>query len=318
MSEQTIGAFTVGVARLAKHGDLVFEGSEPSAASDVYFVVMASPNMRPTLANVSGLPAVGTAHPTASLLAVKRLEFVQKAPSSRVWEVTVRYELSGVQRGTPGEDDPPPERSSFQISWGHAETPVDAVNDLAGADPLVNSAGDPFDSVPQFQSFAPELVIRYDSANFPTVAYSHTGFINSSEVTVQGVTFERHCAMLRVSVERRADATYPYAVTVTITGRRNMISRQTGSSTAGAASAENWGWDLGLAQCGFQYLDSDGNKVKFVTFDADGTPRDVSAPMPLDEGGSPADAPAIRRVQVYEEWNFDLLGLSDSIGEEES
>lgn len=117
--------------------------------------------------------------------------------------------------------------------------------------------------------------------------------------------------MLRVTVERRADAAKPYAVTVTLTGRRNMVYKPSASATSDQGDVEDFGWDVGLAQCGFQYLDErSGEKMKFVTFDADGTPREVSAPMALDANGRPADKPAVRRIQVYPEWDFSNLNLT--------
>lgn len=297
----TIGSFTIGVARLAEHGEMVYSGASPSGFEDRYIVVMPDGETRATLDNVSGLPAVGDAAGGSgglSRLRVSTISFRQRDGFSPVWDIAVRYERRAGP-GNGGDED--------SCSWGTCETSCDVVSDAddeTGA-ALLNSAGDAFDSVPQKVCYGAEITYRSKTSTFPA-AYEKTGYINNADVTLCGVDFPKHTAMLRVEVEDSGDEFGKrYQVTYTVSRRVNVVRIPSGCGY----EEKDIGWDVAFAQCGFQYLDDEGEKRKFTVEADDGTVHEVSSPQPLDENGKPSDVAAVRVIRVYPECAFGSIGI---------
>lgn len=303
-----IGAFSYGVARLTVRGDLEYEtGGLPSALEDEYAVVMASDD-RPTLETVSGLPGFGAAAGTSGgleSLIVDRISFRHAGQSSRVWKISVRYVRNS------GDSDEEPDAANaglLDVSWGTSESSADVVadaDDETGA-PLLNSAGDAFDTVPQKTCYGSSVTVIRKERDFPATAYSKNGCVNSAAVKICNVDFPAHSAMLKVSVKENADEDFPFVATYQIDRRVNVIAAANGEE------ARDIGWDVAFLQCGFQYLEtSEGQTVKrkFVVEDESGTLRDVSTPQPLDENGAPSEKAAVRVVRVYPVYDFAALKL---------
>ncbi len=309
----TIGSFTVGVARLAEHGNLTYEGGRPNGFSDVYYVVMADASTRPTVSNVSGLPSYGDpadATDTAPRsLRVAKIVFSQVANGSRVWKITVSYELKQKDEGSSQGSDTG--RRNIKVSFGVAEDSTDVTTDMDTGDLIVNSAGDPFDSVPQKRTFGAEIRIEFDTATFPLADYLLNGHVNNAAFTIGGMTFNRCCLMLRVEVTDGDDPDHRWHCSYTFTQKINPVKPPEGYSGDDGGPTLDIGWDVAFAQCGFQYLDANDNekKKKFVVLDENGNGREPSLPMPLDGQGHPAAEPEPYRVRVYPEANFSALSI---------
>lgn len=313
----TIGAFVTNVARLTDRGPRNYIKGALESFMDTYTVVMASDSDEPTPENVTGLPAYGSRYAANEKLRVRDVKFTQKDPRSRVWTVEVSYKSATMTVSQQGQEG---DGTDWDVSWGMAESSADITSDLYEDGPLVNSAGDPFDSVPQKTCFAPEITLETDSATFPA-AYARSGFVNSEPITICGVKFGRNCALLRVIVASSGNEARPFHVTYTVTGRINCIPANsvptwlnTGASTEATGDI---GWNEALVQCGFNCMtgseaEGGGDKVKITITDAEGNVREPSVPMPLDENGRLADAPAIRVIRVYPETSFSAFGFPAS------
>lgn len=314
----TIGSFTVGAAKLAEHGDLTYEGGKPNGFSDVYYVVMADRSTRPTTATVSGLPKFGAAADATDTatrtLRVSKIVFSQVAPDSRVWKITVTYELNsgGASSGEEEEDDG---RRNLKVTFGVAEDSADVTTDVETGLLVVNSAGDPFDSVPQKRTFGAEIRIEFDADTFPTADYLLNGHVNNGDFSIggaDGLSFGRHCLLLHVEVSDSDDPDHAWHCVYTLTQKINVVKTPFGYDGEGTNTVDI-GWDVAFADCGFQYLDQADNdaKKKFVVLDENGNEKEPSLPMPLDGEGHPADEPACIRVSVYPEADFSHLSLPD-------
>lgn len=310
---ETFGAFTVGVARLAEHGDLTYEGGKPNGFSDVYYVVMADRNTRPTTSNVTGLPSYNDPADATDRaersLRVSKIVFSQVASDSRVWKITVTYELKagGTGSGEEGDDG----RRNVKVTFGVAEDSADVSTDIETGLLIVNSAGDPFDSVPQKRTFGAEIRIEFDTATFPKSDYMLNGHVNNAAFTIAGMTFKRCCLMLRVEVTDSDDPDHRWHCSYTFTQKINPVKPPDGYSGDDGGTTMDIGWDVAFAQCGFQYLDPADNdaKKKFVVLDENGNKTEPSLPMPLDGLGHPAVEPEPYRVRVYLDANFDNLSI---------
>lgn len=310
---ETFGAFTVGVARLAEHGDLTYEGGKPNGFSDVYYVVMADRNTRPTTSNVTGLPSYNDPADATDRaersLHVSKIVFSQVASDSRVWKITVTYELKTGGTGSGEEEDDG--RRNVKVTFGVAEDSADVTTDVETGLLVVNSAGDPFDSVPQKRTFGAEIRIEFDTATFPKADYLLNGCVNNASFTIFGLTFTDHALLLRVEVTDSDDPDHRWHCTYTFTQKINPVKPPAGYSGDEGEETVDIGWDVAFAECGFQYLDENDNdkKVKFVVPDENGGLKEPSLPMPLDEFGHPAAEPACKRVRVYPETDFTHLSI---------
>ena len=311
----SIGTFTLNVAKLTERGPRNYVKGALESFTDTYTVVVADDGVEPTPDTVSGLPEYDSKYSANSNLRVRDIKFTQKDPRSLVWTVAVSYKSTSITVHQQGSEDD--RGTDWDVSWGTAESSSDVTSDLYEDSPLVNSAGDPFDSVPQKTCFAPEITLETDSATFPA-AYARSGFVNSEPITICGVKFGRNCAMLRVSVSSSGNARRPFHVTYTVTGRVNCIPANsvptwlnTGATTEATGDI---GWNEALVQCGFNCMtgseaEGGGEKVKITITDAEGNVREPSVPMPLDENGLLADAPAIRVIRVYPQTSFSAFGF---------
>lgn len=311
---QTIGSFTIGVAKLAEHGDLTYEGDSPNGFSDVYYVVMADTATRPTTANVSGLPSYGAAADSTDTsvrsLRVSKIVFSQLARDSRVWKVTVTYELKSGGAGSGEEEEEEDDgRRNLKVSFGVAEDSADVTTDVETGRLIVNSAGDPFDSVPQKRTFGAEIRIEFDTDVFPLADYLSNGHVNSTSFSIGGLAFARHSLMLRVEVTDSDDMAHRWHCVYTLTQKINNVAKPDNYSGDVTELSLDIGWDVAFAECGFQYLDGSGNKVKFAIEDENKQLREPSLPMPLDSDGHPSDTPSVRIVAVYPEMDFSHLSI---------
>ena len=188
-------------------------------------------------------------------------------------------------------------------------------------DAVVNAAGDPFDSVPQRDEVYPCVRYGYKEKQFDAAHIWLNNCINQAGVTVLGVYFAPHTCRLKVECHKNLDADdYPYEWTYTFEGRDCWVETAQLIDIAGGVPAtvyatdgakSNIGWDVAIAECGFNYL-LDGEKVKFTILDDQGNATEPSLPQFLDTDGSPlsptAGDPIFRVVRAYAE--ADLSGIA--------
>ncbi len=306
------GNFTHGEARLVSIGDVEYSGNgDVTNYTATYNVVVADAATIVTLADITGLPAKHTESETfPSLWAVGYL-IRRRGTGSRVWIIEVEYVLKPRWSAEAPDDG---DKELVSINWGFVESQEDAVFDAKSKLPILNSAGDPFDSVPQKIVCSPQVTIVRKEANSPAPLIWHTGKINSSEVTVAGVTFDKHSAMIRITAEGSDEDNLPYRVTYEIVGKTKVAFVESMSAGAGPQATfeeTDVGWNMPMLQCGYQYIDDSGNKVKFATMDESGELKEVSQPQLLTSAGGDGrkETPVLKVVQLYEEIDFSTFNL---------
>lgn len=307
------GNFTHGVARLVSIGDVEYNASgDVMEYTATYNVVVADASTIVTLSDISGLPAKRETSPAFPTLWVSSYNVSRKGVGSRVWVVDVSYVLKPIFSGeAPGGDS---DVEIESVNWGYVESQEDAVFDAKSKLPILNSAGDPFDSVPQKIVCSPQVTIVRNEAASPAPLIWHTGKINSSEVTIAGVTFSEHSAMIRITAEDTLESSLRYRVTYEIVGKSKVAFVESMSAGAGPQATfeeTDVGWNMPMLQCGYQYIDDSGKKVKFATVDESGELKEVSQPQLLTSAGGDGrkETPVLKVVQLYEEIDFSTFNL---------
>lgn len=296
--------WVVGHARLSSIGDIVSDDSKKATEyTEQYTVVMESAEDVANTTTVSGIPSIGDKSTIDGLkhLRVCNIRFSKIDPMSTAWNIDVTYGIAGHGRRvliaeSNGND-------YISVSWGVDEITSDICYDIDNV-PVINSAGDPFDSLPQKVVFAPHITIVRRESAFPNISLN--GTVNSDEETILGVSFAKHCARLKILVNQVA-AEKPYEVTYEIIGMTNIAPAE-GYSTG---VFEDWGWDIPMVECGYQFYDENGVLCKFTITDANGVEREVSGPQLLDFDGNDARGrnPHIKRIVPYMEASWSSLNF---------
>jgi hypothetical protein len=149
--------WTPGVARLISVGGIDIGKDGKGECKDKYAFVLADgerPLSDGANANVSGLPAYGAAHPATNELAVRQINFEQSADHSLVWYASVHYSASA--KSNDSSDTSKYTRLHIGFANESRELTWDADNPEGSQNPkpVVNSAGDPFETVPMVAPLA--------------------------------------------------------------------------------------------------------------------------------------------------------------------
>ena len=322
-SPSPIGAFTPGTARLVQPGAVEFdENNVPQSVTDLWAVIFAY-GTRPTLSSITGLPAAGSAHPDFPYLLRGGLSIrnAVEQGGSLVWYVDVKYEPQGASGSVtnPGDDPDDPGVASvvriLERAWPIYETQVDFVADAATGDPVLNSAGEPFDRVPQVTRRYMGARVKRAEQNWPKLAASLDGTLNNAAVTVLGVKFPKHAARLQIEIEDTlaVGSDSRYLVTYDVVPCHNVYGQDAGGDPTDA------GWDIPLVEQGFSYLDS-GKLVRATVPDSSGAETPTALPVLLDANGAQLSAgadPVVRVWQAYAEADWTDLDLPSTPTEDD-
>ena len=326
-SAETIGAFTVGVARIVKHGAATIDASgSASSLSDEYAVVMPDAETRATPENVSGLPKIDDEHPVHDGLKCSGLDFQSRGDGSRVWDISAKYERAAKDED---EEEPGDEGNITALEWGTVSHQADLVCDAVSGKPLLNSAGDPYADAIQTETC--DLQIRFTRkekrADLSKLALS--GTVNSGAISILGASFAKHKARIEIHIKDTLDTTegalrYEYDYTITartcivrdLSGNggngENGGNAGSGSGGGSGSQAKDVGWDVPVLESGFQYLGEEGEKVKFLVADGKGGMAEPSLPQLLDAEGKPlADGKraVVTTYAQFPEGNWSVLHL---------
>lgn len=230
-----------------------------------------------------GVPAIGTAHPVYTYMFVSGYDITEGANGDKnTLRVSVKYEPQTITTDTiPGEEEPTEEDSAVEEwGWSDGTETHDLVEDRNG-EPVINSAGDPFDSAPQIEAPAPVFtkVIR-TLARRSVAAYLCK--VNASSVTIGG----RICmpgTLLCTVAEQRIfnDALWKYRYKITLRYRSNLVAVGSGSTQS------EIGWDVAVADTGMRAWDTTTGKKSLIrVMDLEtGKMATVTSPALLDGSG---------------------------------
>lgn len=200
---------------------------------------------------------------------------------------------------------PPRGQAVEAFGWHSGSVSRDLVRDAATGAILVNTAGQPFDSVPQIDVPSPTFTKVLKTTTRQTWAV-HLGCINSAQVTVGGVTCPKHCLRCVQLDEERLwndDFGFLYKYTIGLQYMSNMAVIEGGNS------ATEIGWDVAVVSAGtMEKKTADSKATPIMVPNAKGNPVYASTPILLDANGKAmlesGAKPYAIRVQAYNETTF--------------
>lgn len=319
-SPSPIGAFTPGTARLLQPGAVEYDDSNvPKSVTDTWGVVLAY-GTRASLSSVSGLPAAGAAHPDFPSLVRGGVTIRSAAEmaGSLVWMIEVSYApqgAGGTSVENPGDDpDDPGVESAVCIlekAWPIYEVDADFVADCDTGDPVLNSAGEPYDRVPTIKRRYMGARVKRAEQNWPKLAASLDGTLNQSPIYVLGVLFPSRCARLEIEIEDTlaVGSDTRYHVTYNIVPAHNVYGK-----SGNPAADLDAGFDVPLVEQGFSYLDGNGNLVRATVADESGNQTPTALPVLLDASGGLLAAnadPVVHVWHTYKDADWSNLELPE-------
>ena len=313
------GKYTFKAARHKESGGLqqASDGSIRSA-SEIYEVMMPAGTEYIDPTQISDLPVKDSLHPKYSTLYVRDYSWQHVDEGSLLWRCTVSYE---VRSGSTHEGDDV--ERVVSLEWGSSSGQTDVVTDAKLGLPVVNSAGDLFDTVPTMEEVYPTVHLVQHERRHRTQVLALNGKVNRAAFTVAGITFQPHTCRLRVTCRKLLDQTdLPYEYDYTFEGRNHPIKTANAAWLNGTAingyaatgDLSDIGWDVELVQAGFRYLD-DGTPTKFLDTNADGGQSEPALPHPLDEFGmplAPGEPLRVLVVRAYPDADFSILRVPPS------
>lgn len=294
-SAATMGPFTVGTARLVRKGGLDISVND-SGYEDQYTLVLG-PGGRPS-ATQDGMPQLGDDGMTG--FAVSRIRWTQRALDSVVWDAVVTYRRGS---STTKSDET---FTDIEKTWGTRTVQADFTQDANTFAAVVNTAGDPFERVPQRELVCPSLSIRRISSKPPAQYLPYNGTVNASSETIMGVAFQEHCARIMIEARELDGGKYEYSIR--IDGAINMYS-----ANATSPSPVDIGWDVSMLNCGYTYLDPNGDRRVILVPDGAGKMVRPTEPQLLDMAGdmNPGGVYFLR-FSPYAEMNWSGLYLPEA------
>ena len=263
--------------------------------------------------NYFGLPKVGDAHPTMAgyYCATREFEEGQGKDKTTV-VVNVNYEPQTME--TSGSET---EQITCQVEqWGWDEG-TDEKELTSGVDgtPVLNSAGDPFDSVPKVSTPAPTFTKVMKFKTRQTGWHGLTCSVNSAAVTIGGINFPIGSLLCTVSEQRIfGEKEWKYRYTVHLKYKSNPVKIEGGNRPT------DIGWDVAITDAGMRELDGEGGKKLIRVIDKEtGKQCTVASATLLDGQGKKledGEEPYNFRFQAYvrdafPEWFYSEPELAD-------
>lgn len=233
----------------------------------------------------TSIPAINSEHPARPGMYVSKYRVTQpKDAAKHTLDVTVEYSATGAStdntQDDPEEEPVATENQVVEWGWDDGTTSRELVEDVDGA-PVVNSAGDPFDSVPEVEAPAPTFtkVIKFAGR------HRYADFlctVNANEVTIGGMTCAPYTLLCSVSEKLNiGDNQWPYTYTVRLKYRTNIITK------GGDTQAGEIGWNVAVVDAGMREKDDTTGELKLIQIlsKETGQAANVTAPELLDGHG---------------------------------
>lgn len=292
-----------GVESLSREYVVVLDGGVPLAADG---------ELDHNALHVVGIPAIGSTHPAYAYLFVDGYDVEEGAQGDRnTLRVTVNYKADVLKSegGSGEEGDEPWECAVEEWGWndGTAQRELNAAVD---GTPVLNSAQDPFDSVPQVDSPAPVFTKTFRSVDRVSGWNNYLCKVNKGVVSIGGISFPARTLLCTVAERRILDGSkWNYRYNVNIRYRSNKVKIE------GGMNPVEIGWDVSVTDTGMREWDpaGGGKKVLIRVMDEEtGKMSAISSPVLLDgsgraqtpPSGTAAAKPYNFRYQAYEEVDF--------------
>lgn len=258
------------------------------------------------LATVTGLPPVGEAidesHPN---LIVRGYSFEEgEANEKRVLTIDVNCSLRDPQNWDVSQF-PPKGQAIQEISFKTGSVSRDFVSDAITGKLVVNSAGQPFDSVPQVDRPAHVFTKVVKTTSAQTWA-QYFGMVNQGTITVAGFTCDPHVVRC-VQADRTKLWNDEFGFVEQWTIGLQLMSNWV--ALAGSSTLTQIGWDIAVVDSGMMELGSNGDLKQIMVQSAEtGKELTVSQPVLLDGHGhamlASGSTPYAFRFSPYKETTF--------------
>ena len=262
-----------------------------------------------------GVPAIGTAHPSFPGLYVQSYDVQEgEGKDKQTLTVTVNYGPQTTETSGTGQDAVTVAVDEW--GWDDGTDEKELVTGVDGT-PVLNSAGDPFESVPKIMAPAPVFTKVMKFKTRQSGWANSNCKVNSSAITVGGVSCPIGSLLCTIGEKRLiGNADWKYQYTVHLRLKSNMVK------IAGANTLTDIGWDVAIADAGMRELDEDSGEKKFIrAIDKEtGKMCTVTSAALLDgQGAKLADGeePYNFRFQAYERASFPSWFYSEPTLQEE-
>lgn len=253
----------------------------------------------------ASVPAIGSAHPSFPYLFVQSYDVEEgEGPAKHTLTVYVNYGRQEVHTEGSGQDAYTCAVEKW--GWDSSTDQKDLVTDATGA-PVLNSAHDPFDQVPQVAVYAPVFtkIIKFTSRQSGVAACNCK--VNSAAVTIGDLTCPAGSLLCSVEEERLiGDPVWKYRYTVRLKYKTNRVKLM------GSSELVDIGWDVAVTDAGMRELDAGGKPVLIKQIDGETGKRcTVTSPELLDgqghavaRDGTTAPTPYNFHFQAYDRTTF--------------
>jgi hypothetical protein len=233
----------------------------------------------------TSVPAIGSVHPARQGYYASNYEVKQPSGSAKnTLDVTVKYAPQSFVTEGGGGDPPEPEFVSLieQWGWDDGTTQRELVTAVDGT-PVLNSAKDPFDSVPQVETPSPTFtkVVRF--AERKAGWFNYNCKVNDQTVTIGGISFPAGTLLCTIcETIDIANFNWPFKYSVRLRYRTNeaLIAGET-------ANPEECGWDAVVCDAGMREVDTMTGQLKVIQVlsSETGEPVNVTSPELLNGAG---------------------------------
>ena len=256
------------------------DSSGITALKKDFIVIQDSPmSASGELLTFPGVPAIGSAHPSYPGLFVQSYDVQEgEGKDKQTLIVTANYGPETTETSGSGQDAV----TSVVEEWGWDDG-TDEIELTCGQDgtPVLNSAGDPFESVPKVMSPAPVFTKVMKFKTRQTGWNAATCTVNAAPVEIGGISFPAGSLLCTICEKRIiGDKNWKYRYTVRLRYKKNLVK------VAGAKQLIDIGWDVAVVDVGMRELDGNGKKKLIRVFDEEtGKPCTVTSSALLDGTG---------------------------------
>ena len=233
------------------------------------------------ITSFSGVPAIGTVHPDRPGYYASKYEISQPdGPASKTLDITVRYSAQSWEVFTP-EQGQGISNNVEQWGWDDSTASRELVTDANNVQ-VLNSAGDPFDTVPTYETPAPVFtkVIRFAARQMGY--FEHNCKVNAASLTIGGITFPAHTLLCTIAETIDiSNENWPYKYTIRLRAQFHSAKIE------GETTAEECGWDVVVCDTGMREVDDATGRLKLIQVPSleTGNPATVTTPELLDGHG---------------------------------
>lgn len=274
------------------------------------YVVPISGHLSDPALTFSGLPAIGSKHGTFTNLFVQGYK-IHEGEDSEKNRIIVDVEYAPVVKSGESEGSGDSETYIEAMGWRSGSVQRDFVTDAVTGEAVLNTAGQPFDSVPQVDRPSPTWYKTWKAKSRNTSYVTYVNKVNSASLTVGGHSFAAGMVRCVASDEERIfndPAGFKYRYSIELQAVSNKVKLN------GANTLTECGWHMPIVSTGTMEKTALGlMRIKVASDDGEMVP--VSAPVLLNANGhfDPSQSePYTVLFKAYEETSFPSVFTSEN------